>query len=259
MEKWAELGDELDRLLKLRTPSLGVKLLERAEDAPKGFRPLGFTCAVCQVTGFARYYNRPVLVTEKEGWACQVGGAALGFWDVEQDFKTGERNAGMWARDAEATARLVEGDVIKAGSFSAALVAPLARMPVEPDVVLAYGTPDQMLSLVYGTVWQGGDRVKLITNGHGGTCRECIAAPYLHRELRLAITDIGERTFALAYDYEMVAGLPCDKLEQLVEGVTGALTKGIYRRPIAPWGFQAWPESPLKRTGLKRKFPKEAR
>jgi len=253
VEKWTELGDELDRLLKLRTPSLGVKLLKRIEDAPQDISPLGYTCAVCQVTGVARYYNRPVLVTEQEGWACQVGGAALGFWDVEEDFKTGERNAGMWAGDARATARLAEGDVIKAGSFSAAVVAPLSKMPVQPDVVLAYGTPDQMLSLVYGTVWQGDDRVKMITNGHGATCRECIAAPYLHNELRLAITDIGERKFALAYDYEMVAGLPYGKFEHLVEGVRGALTKGIYARPIAPWGFQAWPEPALKRTGLKRK------
>ena len=35
MEKWRELGEELDRLLKLRTPPLGVKLLARAEDAPE--------------------------------------------------------------------------------------------------------------------------------------------------------------------------------------------------------------------------------
>jgi len=45
--------------------------------------------------------------------------------------------------------------------------------------MLAYGTPDRMLSLVYGQIWNGGDRVKLETNGRGGTCRECIAAPYL--------------------------------------------------------------------------------
>ena len=75
----------------------------------------------------------------------------------------------------------------------------------------------------------------------------------MHNELRLAITDIGERKFALAYDYEMVAGLPYGKFEHLVEGVRAALTRGIYARPIAPWGFQAWPEPALKRTGLKRK------
>jgi uncharacterized protein (DUF169 family) len=251
MARWTELGEQLDRQLKLRTAPLGVKLLPRAEDAPDGTSRPGFTCAVCQATGIARYYNRAVLVTKEDGWACQVGGAALGFWEVEEDFKTGERNAGMWAADAQATAKLVEGDAIPAGSFEAAIISPLSKLAVEPDTVLVYGNPDQMLALVYGVIWRGGDRVKLITNGHGSTCRECIAAPYLHRELRLAITDIGERKFALAYDYEMVAGLPYDQLGELTEAMGEAQTKGIYGRPIAPWGFQAWPEAALHRTGLR--------
>ena len=253
MEKWTELGKELEQLLKLRTPSLGVKLLKRVEDAPKDIEPLPYTCAVCQATGTARYYNKPVLITKKEAWACQVGGAALGFWDPEDDFKTGERNAGMWAVDAKATAKLVEGDAIKGGTFSAAVTAPLAKMPVEPDVVLVYGNPAQILRLVYGTIWLGGDRVKLITNGHGSACRETIAAPYLHNELRLAITDIGERKFGLAYDYEMVAGLPYTKLPQLIEGLRGAITKGIYGYPAAPSGLSAWPERALYRTGLTKR------
>jgi len=256
MDKWAELGEQLDKLLKLRTAPLGVKLYKQIEDAPKDVSPLSFPCAACQVAGFARYYRRPVLMTNKEAYHCQVGGAALGFWDIESDFKDGSRNAGTWAKDAKATARLAEGDVIPAGSFQAALFAPLGKMPETPDIVLAYGTPDQMLSLVYGQIWNGGDRVKLETNGHGGTCRECIAAPYLHNELRLAITDIGERKFAMAYDYEMVAGWPYNKFEWLMEGLTGALTKGIYVRPIAPWGFQAWPDAARDRTGLTTKFPR---
>lgn len=79
MEKWAELGEEMGRLLKLRTPPLGVKLLRQVEDAPQDTSPVGFTCAVCQASGIARYYKKPVLVTKDDCWACQVGGAALGF------------------------------------------------------------------------------------------------------------------------------------------------------------------------------------
>lgn len=168
--------------------------------------------------------------------------------------KTGERNAGMWAVDGKATAKIAEGDTIKAGTFSAAVMAPLANMPLQPDVVLIYGTPEQVLNLVYGNIWLGGDRVKLITNGHGGTCRETIAAPYLHNELRLAITDIGERKFACAYDYEMVAGVAYGKFPQLVDGVRGAETKGIYSYPAPLSGFQPWPEAALYRCALKERL-----
>ena len=49
MEKWAELGEQLDGLLKLRTTPLGVKFYKKLEDAPKDIAPLHFTCAACQV------------------------------------------------------------------------------------------------------------------------------------------------------------------------------------------------------------------
>jgi len=254
MEKWKKMGIELDELLKLRTPSLGVKLLKHIEDVPRGIESIGFTSAVCQATGIARYYNKSILITKEDGWACQVGGRALGFFDLEKDMITGERNPGFWAATTEACAKLGEGDAIDVGTFSAAVISPLAQMELEPDVILTYGTPDQMLSLVYGNIWNGGDRVKLLTNGHGSTCRECIAAPYLNNELRLAITDIGERKFALAYDYEMVAGLPFGKFSEFMDGLRGALTKGIYKRPIAPWGLRPWAEPALYRTGLKARI-----
>ena len=256
MEKWSELGAEFDNLIKFRTPTLGVKMFKNMEDVPEDIQPVGFPCAVCQATGIARYYNRPVKITKEDGWACQVGGRSLGFYDLEEDMANGERNPGFWAETAEACAKLGEGDAIDVGTFSAAVTAPLDMLTMEPDIILAYGMPDQMLSLVYGTIWNGGERVKLITNGHGSTCRECIAAPYLNNELRLAITDIGERKFSLAYDYEMVAGFPYSKFEELMEGLRGALTKGIYKRPIAPWGLQPWAEMALYRTGLKDRMKK---
>jgi uncharacterized protein (DUF169 family) len=249
MEEWGELGGKLDGMLQLRTPTLGVKLYKRLEDAPK-VEPVGFPPAMCAAAGWSRYYRVPVLLTGEMKHACQVGFAALGFCDVDPDIKSGERNAGVWAADAKATARLAEGAVIPAGTFAVALIAPLNLMPEAPDVVVAYGSPDQLLSLIYGTIWFGGDRVKLESNGHGGTCRECVAAPYLYDELRLAITDIGERRFAMAYDWEMVAGVPYSKFARLVEGVTNALTKGSYRRPYAPWGFQPWPPAASERTRI---------
>ncbi len=250
MEKWSELGAELDTMLKSRTPSLGVKLLKNIDDIPEEIDSMGFTCSVCQAAGTARYYNKQVAITKEDAWACCVGGRSLGFYDIEEDILNGERNPGFWGEDAKACARLCEGDAIDVGTFSAAIFSPLSLLTMEPDIVLAYGTPDQMLSLVYGNIWHGKDRVKLLTSGHGGCCRECIAAPYLNKELRLAITDIGERKFAGAYDNEMEAGVPYDKFEELVKGLRGAHS-GIYKLPIAPWGIRPWAEMALYRTGLK--------
>jgi len=120
------LGQQPDRVLKLKTPPVGAKLYRKRQDAPADMSPLHFPCAACQVAGFARYYRRPVLATMDECYHCQVGGAALGFWDIENDFKDGTSNSGFWAVNA---AKLIECDVIPAGSFEAALFAPPSKMP----------------------------------------------------------------------------------------------------------------------------------
>ena len=108
MDTWGELGTQLDTMLQLRTPTLGVKLYKKRDDAPV-VKPLNFPVAMCAAAGWSRYYKVPVLLTNEMKHACQVGWAALGFCDVDPDIKSGERNAGVWAADAKATARLAEG------------------------------------------------------------------------------------------------------------------------------------------------------
>lgn len=250
MEEWKELGEEVNRLLKLKTPTLGVKLFRRVEDIPSDVERITWPCSVCQVLGIARYHDKAVAVTKDEATSCAIGGAALGFYEVPEDLKSGRRNVGLWARDQEACRKLAEVAMIKAGTFSAMMASPLGKMSEEPDVVLVYGNPAQILTLIYGHVWVTGEKVRMETTGHGGSCSEAIAAPYLTGEIRVAITDIGERKFALAYDYEMVMGIPYSRLPTLVEGLREAYN-AIYKYPAPLHGLVPWEEGALRRAGLK--------
>ncbi|RPH76409.1 MAG: hypothetical protein EHM80_14695, partial [Nitrospiraceae bacterium] len=72
MDKWAELGKQLDGLLQLRTPTLGVKFYKRREDAPE-VKPLGFPPAMCAAAGWSRYYKVPVLLTNQIKHTYQIG------------------------------------------------------------------------------------------------------------------------------------------------------------------------------------------
>jgi uncharacterized protein (DUF169 family) len=130
-------------------------------------------CTLCQVIGMARYHEKAVATTKDAATACGMGGVSLGFYPTPEDVADGSRNAGVWAGTIEATRKIVEDRTcFKTGQFEAVGIAPLKLMPVEPDVVQVWGSPVQMLSLVYAQIWDGGNPVELKTNGHGASCND---------------------------------------------------------------------------------------
>jgi uncharacterized protein (DUF169 family) len=249
MNNVTKLGEELDNVLKLRTPSLGIKFFEKIGDIPKEFEVVKDDVMVCQVIGMARYNEQPVAATKDSATACGMGGASIGLYKPPANMLDGTRNAGAWAEDAEAAKKLMQGRLlIEAGKFEAFGVCPLRMMSVEPDVIEAFGTPEQMLACVYANIWDGGDKIELSTNGHGASCNEALSVPYLTGKIRLAIADIGERRHAGAQD-EMIIGLPVSQLERLV-GLLKKATQTIYKYPFKPY-IAPVPEPVLKRISIK--------
>jgi uncharacterized protein (DUF169 family) len=246
---YSELGEKLDRLLNLKTPSLGIRFFEKAKDIPQDFETLTDDIMVCQVIGTARFYGSPVAATKESANACAMGGASLGLYSPPANILDGTRNAGAWAEDAQAAKRLMEGRVlIDQGKFEAFGVYPLKNLDMKPDVVQAFGTPEQMLACVYANIWDGGDRLELSTNGHGGSCNEVLSVPYVTGKIRLAIADIGERRHAGAQD-EMIIGMPGSQLERLVANLEKAYG-AIYKYPFRPYVAPV-PESVLQRVSIK--------
>ncbi len=125
------------------------------------------------------------------------------------------------------------------GEFQAFGAAPLKNMSIEPDIVQVWGTPVQMLSLVYAYIWDGSDNVELSSNGHGAGCYEALTVPYLTGKLRLAVADIGDRRFAYAADDEMIMGFPVAQLERLTRNLQESYT-GAYKYLYAYYMFPIW-------------------
>ncbi len=233
MSTYIELSQDLEKLLRLKISPLGFKFFARLGDIPKGFEMMDTVCTLCQVIGIARYHEKAVATTKDAATACGMGGVSLGFYPTPEDVADGSRNAGVWAGTIEATRKIVEDRTcVKTGQFEAVGIAPLKLMPVEPDVVQVWGSPVQMLSLVYAQIWDGGNPVELKTNGHGASCNEALTIPYLTGEPRLALADIGDRRFAYAADDEMIMGIPFSRLQKLVENLKASY-KGAYKYPYA--------------------------
>ena len=249
MADFKALGEKMDAMLSLRTPSLGIKFFENIEDIPADFEIIKDDVMVCQVIGMSRYNGTKIAATKDSANACAMGGASIGLYSPPSDMLDGTRNSGAWAKDAKAAKKLMEDRVLmEVGKFEAFGVSPLRDMDIEPDVVQAFGTPEQMLACVYAAIYDGGDKLVLETNGHGGSCNEVLSVPYVTGKIRLALADIGEKRHAGAQD-EMIIGFPGSKLEWLIKNLEKAYN-AIYKYPFKPY-FAPVPEAVLKRVSIK--------
>lgn len=232
MARYAELSQKLMRLLRLRTLPVGIKLFERISDIPKSFETIEEECSVCQVIGVARYFEKAVAAVKEELTACPVGCFSLGMCDLPKRL---DDSAGKWGKTPEAGLRQVRDRMaIEKGKFEAMGVAPLEIMSIEPDVVQVWGLPYQMESFAYASVWDGGDKLELSTNGHGASCNEVLAVPYLTGRLRLAIADQGDRWHGFATEEEMILGCSLAELERLTVNLRESMQNIYYPRNYNP-------------------------
>jgi uncharacterized protein (DUF169 family) len=245
MKNYAKLGQELQSLLRLKIAPIGIKFFPRTSDIPRDFEVMSETCVVCQVIAKARFHEKAVASTKDAATVCGMGGAVLGLFDIAPDVADGTRNVGRWAKTVEATKKLAQNRMmIEKGKFEAFGVAPLKIMSVEPDVIQVWGTPAQMLQLAYANIWDGSDNLELSTNGHGASCYETLAYPYLSGKVRLAVADIGDRRFAWAADDEMICGFPLSHLERLTDNLKESYTPpAVYKYPYEYYMFPIWPKA----------------
>jgi len=239
-----KIGRELDRMLRVRTTPLGLKYFEDETKIPEDFQKIDQQITVCQLMGMARYHESGFFTTAELATACAGGGALQGFFEVPSDIADGTRCATWFAKDVESTKKIFAGrSFIEQGKFKALGAAPLDSISIKPDVVQIFGNPHQMLSLVYANIWDGGENVTLSTNGHGGCCYEVLVIPYLTGKVTMALTDIGERRYAMAADDEMIMGIPIDELERIYQNLKDA-HKAVYKYPLK-YNLPALPQPAL--------------
>ncbi|MFP3912494.1 MAG: DUF169 domain-containing protein, partial [Desulfobacteraceae bacterium] len=240
MAHYSDLGRELQELLRLKISPIGIKYFTKTTDIPEGFEVIQSDCTICQVIAKARFHEVPVATTKHAATVCGMGGAVSGFYEIAPDVADGTRNKGAWAKTVEATRKLAQNRMgIKVGKFEAMGVAPLKNLSVAPDVVQVWGTPVQMLHLVYAHIWDGGDNVEMSTNGHGASCYEALVVPYLTGQVKLAMADIGDHRFAYAADDEMITGFPLAHLERIAVNLRESYD-AAYRFPYQYHMFSIW-------------------
>jgi uncharacterized protein (DUF169 family) len=115
--------------------------------------------------------------------------------------------------------------------IAALYLAPLERLALDPQVVVVYGNPAQLMRLIQAAVFSMGERV---TGEFGGKveCASYLIGPYRLDQIRVAIPGAGDRIFSMTQDDELVVAFPARMLDALVGGLKEAGKKIGARYPV---------------------------
>lgn len=249
-----DLEDALMKNVKPATRPVAVKLAKKGEKLDqKVKRPeadFGHPLAACQGLNIARTFGW-TLQFESRDHACPLALVAAGSLDPE-DFLQGAV-ADLYQDDHEAALRM---EAVyprhEAGAFDQIWIAPIERCEFEPDLVIVYGNPAQILVLVHAANYGAGEGVVSASTGRFG-CANWIAGKAHSGECEYMIPCSGERVFAGTQDHEMSFMIPRSRFHLLAENLEIMRKKGTYRYPVPNMNLLGKPKLPEKYVELGKK------
>lgn len=230
----ASLNEAIERHIRPNTFPLGIKMVAREEDIPeKAKRPgrdMHFDSALCQGMSIARHYGWTIAVSRKD-ISCPIGATLFGLQPKVEHFTGGHCCAGMYTKDAAAGAKTeAAAPCFDFGQYFAMVSGPLNRIDFEPDVVLVFGNPAQIMRLVTGALWESGGYIHSRFSGRTDCADEVIETMKTGKP-QVILPCYGDRIFAQTQDHEMAFSFPYAFGQTLVDGLEGT-HKGGVRYPI---------------------------
>ena len=243
-----EAAEFIHQNLRLRTFPVAVKFLKNASEFPEKTRQpssfLGKRVAICQAVTMARLYGWTLGIT-KADLICVPAALAFGFSEATDPDAAIVRLfcAGNYSKNEEAARKDVSsiGKHPK-GAYGALAIAPLARASFEPDTIVIYGNPAQVMRAIQAWTYLEGKRIQ---GNFGGKieCAEYLMMPFKEGVPRVVVPGMGDRIFSLTQDDEMVFSIPGKGLSVLLEGLRDAGNKVGAQYPV-PFFLNFEPQFP---------------
>jgi len=247
---WAGLSQEMECLLRLKASPVAYKRLEKLEELDKipEVMRLDRRASFCQVPALARTMGLTVAATRDNfGERCARINGLAPTTEKQVAWEADAFATGWFANVEEARKQMAEYPLVPPGE--AVVLAPLASGKFDPDVILIYGNPAQMMLLMNGLQFKDYERFQFFFIGEG-SCADGLAQCYTTGKPALAIPCMGERAFGAVTEDELVMALPPGMMAKAVEGLKALKSRGIgypimYLGPLcdpSPVLMQIYPE-----------------
>ncbi|UCE56462.1 MAG: DUF169 domain-containing protein [Desulfobacterales bacterium] len=236
-----EIEQTLNTYVRPLTFPVAIKMLKSEEEIPektrRPYQQLKKKVAICQGIGMSRKLGWAVAMG-KEDMQCSLGAAPFGFFKNIEFFDEGNLAAGMFAASKEVGKK--EEDLVDRfdyGLYSHILVAPLNRTAFDPDLLMLYGNPAQVMRLIQGALYNEGGAIQSSAMGRLGCA--AIITVIKNDECRFLVPGNGDRIFGMTQDWEMSFMIPMSKVDTVLDGLAKTHKGGI-RYPITSFfNFEA--------------------
>jgi uncharacterized protein (DUF169 family) len=227
--KWETLVRRLEALLRLKTFPVAIKLLEDPEELARNKwarRPKKLT--LCQLISIVRTFDWTVGVTADDfPVECASIVGLVDFNGLPEELRNGTFRSLLWCKTREDGRRFEETiPRIPAGRYKAIMLAPLVYDPFDPDIVLIYANPAQMILIINALQFEDYERLQFFCVGES-SCSDAIAQCYLSSKPSLTIPCYGERRYGHAQDDELVMGLLPKDVEKAERNLEELYKRGI--------------------------------
>ncbi len=249
----------MKKAISLPASPVGVILLPQDKSLLKytDLKMLSST-AICQMAAAARHLREEGVVgATSEAQRCVWGASCLGLIETPERLEEGDLNL-VFTKDQEAAARLHKAMAMlgnKGKLFSAVIMAPLDMMPEDPDAVIVYLTPAQALRLIIAFGYQKGEPINATMTGQASLC-SAIALAVGEDKIAVDIPCMGDRTYGLVQEQELVMVFPASRMSDLLIGLRNTEFIAPYPfRPFLRWSVIFPPQFEPRPEELDKKPP----
>ena len=219
MVDYDALSDRLVEIIGLENGPVAVTLIKEGMEVPDKYKVPEKNMSHCQTIMAARKGEFLYVPGEKHG--CPVGASSLGLVPLPEKVKSGEFHHGLRMFDSDEAAKKMidERYEFDYGEYIGTAVSPLKGALLEPDSIVVTGLPEQIYWLVPSYTYKIGGRVHVSTAAFQATCVDSTIIQIMTGKLSLSLGCFGCRRRTDIDPSEMLAGIPPEKFESMVEAL----------------------------------------
>lgn len=215
-------SEVVDKYVRPETYPVAIKVIGDSNEIPEGIQTvkdqLGVTMPLCQGWGKARF-NGESLAMMKEDISCPIALFTLGLAEPPDDWSEGDLYYEWYTPEKQAAEKYASSiPRLPKGKYIGAILAPVHDCNFDPDVVITYCNPMQLMLFIPAALSREGGRFEN-SIFPPGVCTDIIAPVMQTGKCRFGIPCFGDRKYEYTSRDELVFSVPFSRLEEVAEGL----------------------------------------
>lgn len=222
IETLKKLEAAIETYISPLTFPVAIKLLRSDADIPKGIerasKVYGHRFNLCQGWAMARH-NGESMAMLKDDMVCPLGIIMLGLAAPPELYQEGSIFIDRYTASSEAAAKIAdEMCKFSDGEYSGLVTAPVSACDFEPDLVMIFCTPLQLLRLIQAAVNKEGGRFpnSILPTA---VCADVIVPVIQEGRCHFGIPCLGDRRYGATSADEVIFAIPTARLEEIAAGL----------------------------------------